>query len=156
MQSTTRSFRPLLLGTAALLALAACGGADTTAADPSASEAATAPVAAGGEQTPDAGGQVTTRKEPYFYGQNGPYQTTMTHDALGRTVVTTLPDGTSELMAHPGHTPLHARTSFGAEREVELLALCLPAARALLDAAGVRLCSFVDARSDAVSTRRGV
>lgn len=53
----TRSTRPLLLGTTALLALAACGAGDTTTAAPS-DEAASASVAAGGEQTPDAGGSV--------------------------------------------------------------------------------------------------
>jgi hypothetical protein len=49
-------------------------------------------------------------------------------------------------MAHPGHAPSHARTSFGAEREIELAALCDPDARALLARAGVRLCSFGDVR----------
>jgi hypothetical protein len=57
-----------------------------------------------------------------------------------------LGDGVTELMAHPGHAPSHARTSFGAEREIELAALCDPDARALLARAGVRLCSFGDVR----------
>ena len=52
----TRSRRFLLLGTAAL-ALAACGGGDAGTAD-SAAPAAPSPAAAGGEQTPDAGGEV--------------------------------------------------------------------------------------------------
>jgi predicted glycoside hydrolase/deacetylase ChbG (UPF0249 family) len=47
--------------------------------------------------------------------------------------------GTSELMCHPGYRPSAARTSFAAEREVELAALCDPAARAALDAGGVVL-----------------
>lgn len=52
----TRSTRLLALGSAALL-LAACGGQDSTT--PTAESAApTAQVAAGGEQTPDAGGSV--------------------------------------------------------------------------------------------------
>ena len=34
--------------------------------------------------------------------------------------------GTTELMCHPGHPPTHARTSFAAEREQELEALCDP------------------------------
>ncbi len=51
-------------------------------------------------------------------------------------------EGVTELMAHPGHAPSHARTSFGAEREVELDALCEPDARRALAAAGVRLCTF--------------
>lgn len=53
----TRSTRSLALATAALLALAACGDSDTTTATPS-DAAPSAAVAAGGEQTPDAGGQV--------------------------------------------------------------------------------------------------
>lgn len=56
-----------------------------------------------------------------------------------------LPDGTTELMAHPGHAPSHARTSFGVEREVELAALCSPRARDALGSAGVHLHSFGDA-----------
>ncbi len=57
-----------------------------------------------------------------------------------------LADGVTELMAHPGHSPSHARTSFGAEREVELAALCSAGARRLLRASGVRLCNFADLR----------
>lgn len=55
-------------------------------------------------------------------------------------------EGVTELMAHPGHAPSHARTSFGAEREVELEALCDPEARRVLAAAGVRLCNWADVR----------
>jgi predicted glycoside hydrolase/deacetylase ChbG (UPF0249 family) len=55
------------------------------------------------------------------------------------------PDGVVELMCHPGYTPTHARTSFAAEREVELAALCEPAARAALAAAGVVLAGFAEA-----------
>ncbi len=55
-------------------------------------------------------------------------------------------DGVTELMAHPGHRPSHARTSFGAEREIELAALCDPRARAVLAARGVRLCNYAEAR----------
>src|SRR6267143_2007085 len=50
-----------------------------------------------------------------------------------------LEDGTTELMCHPGHAPSHARTSFGAEREVELLALCDRAAREAVARAGAVL-----------------
>jgi len=58
----------------------------------------------------------------------------------------TLPEGTAELMAHPGFTPSHARTSFGPEREVELAALVSPAAREAAARAGVRLSSFAGLR----------
>jgi predicted glycoside hydrolase/deacetylase ChbG (UPF0249 family) len=55
-------------------------------------------------------------------------------------------DGVTELMAHPGHAPSRARTSFGAEREVELAALCHPDARAALERRGVRLCTYPELR----------
>jgi len=55
-----------------------------------------------------------------------------------------LPDGTTELMSHPGYAPSHARTSFGAEREVELGALCDPRAREALVRAGAALTTFRD------------
>ena len=55
-----------------------------------------------------------------------------------------LPDGTTELMCHPGYAPSHARTSFGAEREVELGALCDPRARKALARVGAALTTFGD------------
>jgi len=55
-----------------------------------------------------------------------------------------LPDGTTELMCHPGYAPSHARTSFGAEREVELRALCDPRARQALTKARAVLATFED------------
>jgi chitin disaccharide deacetylase len=56
-----------------------------------------------------------------------------------------VPAGLTELMAHPGFRPSVARTSFGAEREVELAALTGRAARAAVDAAGIRLCTWAQA-----------
>jgi chitin disaccharide deacetylase len=53
-----------------------------------------------------------------------------------------LPGGTSELMAHPGYAPSQARTSFGAEREVELRALCDPEAREAVRRAGALLVTW--------------
>jgi len=58
--------------------------------------------------------------------------------------VTSLPDGTSELMCHPGYAPSHARTSFGAEREIELQAVCDPRVREALARASVVLISLRD------------
>jgi chitin disaccharide deacetylase len=55
-------------------------------------------------------------------------------------------EGVTELMAHPGHAPSRARTSFGAEREVELVALCHRDVRAAVDLLGIRLRSFADVR----------
>ena len=51
-------------------------------------------------------------------------------------------EGVTELMAHPGYPPSHARTSFGPEREVELAALCSPAVRERVAARGLRLVSW--------------
>ncbi|HTN54192.1 MAG TPA: ChbG/HpnK family deacetylase [Anaeromyxobacter sp.] len=62
-----------------------------------------------------------------------------------------LGEGATELMAHPGYRPLHARTSFGAEREVELGALCGQRARQALAASGARLCTYADLRAGAQS-----
>jgi predicted glycoside hydrolase/deacetylase ChbG (UPF0249 family) len=53
-------------------------------------------------------------------------------------------EGTTELMSHPGYRPSQARTSFGAEREVELAALCSVAARDLVRSTGLHLCSYLD------------
>ena len=50
-----------------------------------------------------------------------------------------LPEGLVELMAHPGRAPSRVRTSFGAEREVELDALCRPQAREALRRVGALL-----------------
>lgn len=55
-------------------------------------------------------------------------------------------EGVTELMAHPGHAPSHARTSFGVEREVELDALCDPLARRAVERAGIRLCNYGEVR----------
>jgi predicted glycoside hydrolase/deacetylase ChbG (UPF0249 family) len=56
-----------------------------------------------------------------------------------------LPPGVVELMSHPGRAPTHARTSFAAEREVELASLCDPAARAELAGRDVALRGFASA-----------
>lgn len=62
MHATIRSPRSLARGAAAfgalVLALAACGGTDATDATVASPSASAAAPAAGGEQTPDAGGQV--------------------------------------------------------------------------------------------------
>jgi len=50
-----------------------------------------------------------------------------------------LPAGDAELMCHPGFPPTRVKTSFGAERLVELEALCDPEARRVLGARGAAL-----------------
>jgi predicted glycoside hydrolase/deacetylase ChbG (UPF0249 family) len=67
-----------------------------------------------------------------------------------------LEDGTTEVMTHPGHAPSHARTSFGAERELELAALVSARARAAAEASGAVLCDYAEVarRARATSTER--
>jgi predicted glycoside hydrolase/deacetylase ChbG (UPF0249 family) len=55
-----------------------------------------------------------------------------------------LGNGTTELMCHPGYAPSHARTSFGAEREIELQALCDARVRDLVQRRGIALISFAN------------
>ncbi len=53
-----------------------------------------------------------------------------------------LREGVTELMCHPGYRPAQARTTFGAEREVELRALTDPRAIAAARASGAALVPF--------------
>ncbi len=57
-----------------------------------------------------------------------------------------LPEGTTELMCHPGHPDeeLAATTSYAAGRDSELAALLDPNVRRLLDRSGVRLGGYSD------------
>ncbi len=55
-----------------------------------------------------------------------------------------LPEGTTELVAHPGYwDPALAISSYGRQREDELRALCDPAVRAAAEEAGVELISYL-------------
>jgi hypothetical protein len=56
-------------------------------------------------------------------------------------------------MAHPGHPPERVRTSFGAERAVELAALTSAAAREAARRAGLGLCGFRDAFGKGATAR---
>lgn len=54
-----------------------------------------------------------------------------------------VPDGSTELICHPGHPdPDLAMSSYAAERGLELIALCDPAVRQAVVAAGIRLIDF--------------
>ncbi len=66
-----------------------------------------------------------------------------------RAAVAGVGEGTTELMAHPGYAPARVRTLFGAEREVELAALCDPAVRALPSASGIALVRYDALGADA-------
>jgi len=59
-------------------------------------------------------------------------------------IVDRLPDGTSELMCHPGHADaeLLAGSTYARERDREVAVLCDPSIRALLDERNVTLVSF--------------
>ena len=50
-----------------------------------------------------------------------------------------LSPGTTEIMMHPGRAPVRVRTSFGAEREVELAAAVAPEVREAFRSAGAEL-----------------
>jgi predicted glycoside hydrolase/deacetylase ChbG (UPF0249 family) len=54
-----------------------------------------------------------------------------------------LPDGTSELMCHPGHVDSRLQSStYRAERERELAILTHPVVRDQVDALGIELITF--------------
>ncbi len=61
-----------------------------------------------------------------------------------RSLLEDLPEGTSELMCHPGYAdqPLLAGSSYAKEREREFEILCDPAVRALVNENGIELISF--------------
>lgn len=60
------------------------------------------------------------------------------------TILAGLPPGTSELMCHPGHpdAALSAGSSYAAEREREITALCDPRVRRFLAERGIELVTF--------------
>jgi predicted glycoside hydrolase/deacetylase ChbG (UPF0249 family) len=60
--------------------------------------------------------------------------------------VAALPEGTTELMCHPGYPPRETRTSYALQRAVELATLTSATARRALDEAGIALGSFADLR----------
>jgi predicted glycoside hydrolase/deacetylase ChbG (UPF0249 family) len=60
--------------------------------------------------------------------------------------VSSLAEGTTELMCHPGHPPREIRSSYAAQRTVELATLTSDAARRALEASGVFLTTFAGLR----------
>ena len=58
--------------------------------------------------------------------------------------VAALPEGSTELMCHPGYPPRETRTSYALQRAVELATLTSAAARRALAQAGVSLTSFAE------------
>lgn len=80
-----------------------------------------------------------------FYGQDSsgnPFPEGIGVERLLR-LLTGLPHGTTELACHPGRGK-DVDSMYRVERELELEALCDPRVHARIEAAEVRLCSFVD------------
>jgi predicted glycoside hydrolase/deacetylase ChbG (UPF0249 family) len=77
----------------------------------------------------------------HFFGEAGPGA----YWSLARTLrhLRALPPGTSEFMAHPGWCDAElAYSRYGRQREVEMVGLGSPAARAAALALGITLCDF--------------
>jgi predicted glycoside hydrolase/deacetylase ChbG (UPF0249 family) len=72
-----------------------------------------------------------------FFGQGN------TRESL-LSIINALPDGTTELMTHPGlvDPQLLAESTYAAKREEELALLCDPEVRARIDALGIELVTF--------------
>jgi chitin disaccharide deacetylase len=80
-----------------------------------------------------------------FYGQTGkgePYPEGIEPEHLIG-LIEALPAGGKELGCHPGRGD-DTGSSYGAERERELVALCDPRVAAAIERAGVELCSFAE------------
>jgi predicted glycoside hydrolase/deacetylase ChbG (UPF0249 family) len=85
------------------------------------------------------------RYEGGFYGQSGrgvPFPEGITTTRLVE-LIEALPVGWTEIGCHPG-IGVGGETSYAAEREVEVEALCDPRAREAIERAGVRLRSFAE------------
>jgi chitin disaccharide deacetylase len=86
------------------------------------------------------------RYEGGFYGQTGKGEPLP--DAIGVeslvAILASLPAGWTELGCHPG-LGMQAESSYGAEREAEVRALCDPRVRETLDTEGIELRSFASA-----------
>jgi chitin disaccharide deacetylase len=87
------------------------------------------------------------RYEGGFYGQTGTGEPWPEGISVERLVelVESLPQGWTEIGCHPG-LDVRAESSYAAERERELHALCDPRVRKAIERAAVRLRSFADVR----------
>ena len=74
------------------------------------------------------------------YGVSDPSKVSLA--ALTRILKNELTRGVYELAVHPGYADASVRYVYDSDRELELATLCDPAARALLDAEGIRLISY--------------
>jgi len=91
---------------------------------------ALARLRAAGVRTPD-------RFVDRFYGESAGFETLAE-------ILESLPEGTTELMCHPGRADerLRATSTYAAEREGEIEVLCDPAVRKILRDGGVKLIGY--------------
>jgi chitin disaccharide deacetylase len=78
-----------------------------------------------------------------FYGQTGegePMPELLSVEAL-KTILSSLPDGTTELGCHPGYDD-HLATAYRAERALEVKTLCSPEIQQAVTSLQIKLCSF--------------
>ena len=80
------------------------------------------------------------RTNPHFVGDAGA-EAYWTVAELERQL-SALPPGVTELMCHPGLSPTHVRSGYGAQREVELATFTSQRAAELVEALGLELVSF--------------
>jgi hypothetical protein len=59
-----------------------------------------------------------------------------------RTELEALPEGTTELMCHPGYMPTHVRSGYSRQREVELQTFLHMGAQAVVERLGIQLVDF--------------
>lgn len=92
------------------------------------------------------------RYEGSFYGRPGgqPRPEAISPNHLIE-LIETLPPGWTEIGCHPAAGPVPI-SSYDAERQVELRALCDPRVKILLNVSDVRLCSFAQANADSSRT----
>jgi predicted glycoside hydrolase/deacetylase ChbG (UPF0249 family) len=83
------------------------------------------------------------RTPDHFFGESGP----AAYWSLARTraALAALPPGVSEFMTHPGwFDEALGYSRYGRQREVEMVGLGTPEARAAAAALGIRLCTFAE------------
>jgi predicted glycoside hydrolase/deacetylase ChbG (UPF0249 family) len=83
------------------------------------------------------------RTPDHFFGESGPDA----YWSVDRTIrhLRELPAGVSEFMCHPGWFDADlAYSRYGRQREVELIGLGTPSARAAVAALGITVCTFAD------------
>lgn len=86
------------------------------------------------------------RYEGGFYGQSGkgePWPEGVSVERLAQ-LIEALPTGWTEIGCHPGLAVDGSESSYAAEREQEVAALCDPRTRAAIERAGVELRSFAE------------